>query len=37
VPDDFRDEILGCTDMAQLDTWLLRAATASTIDDVTRG
>jgi ketopantoate reductase len=36
VPDDVREEILGCTDLTQLDAWLLRAASASTIEDVTR-
>ena len=29
-----RDRILGCTDLAQLDTWLRRAVTATTADDV---
>lgn len=30
-----RDRIFGCTDQGQLRTWLLRAATAATIEDVT--
>ena len=37
VPDHVRDEILACTDRAQLDTWLVRAAAATTIDDVING
>ena len=35
VPDDARERILGCTDRDQLRSWLMRAATATTIDDVT--
>lgn len=35
VPDDARERILGCADREQLRSWLLRAATATTIDDVT--
>lgn len=34
VPDDVRDQILDCTDLDQLDTWLRRAINATTIDDV---
>jgi len=35
VPDDLRQRILGCADQDQLRRWLLRAVTATTIDDVT--
>jgi hypothetical protein len=35
VPGHLRDRILRCTDQNQLRSWLLRAATATTIDDVT--
>ncbi|HUR09697.1 MAG TPA: hypothetical protein VM347_44670 [Nonomuraea sp.] len=31
VPDDTRDRIATCTDLAQLETWLARAATAQTV------
>jgi hypothetical protein len=31
---EIRDQILACTDLAQLDVWLRRAATAATADDV---
>jgi len=34
VPDDAHTRITECTDLDQLDTWLRRAATASTIQDV---
>ncbi|MDT3440889.1 MULTISPECIES: hypothetical protein [unclassified Pseudofrankia] len=34
VPDTAREQILACTDLDQLDTWLRRAGTATTIDDV---
>jgi hypothetical protein len=37
VPDDVRDRILACTDLAQLDTWLRRSITAATIDEVVHG
>jgi hypothetical protein len=37
VPADIRDKILASTDLAQLDTWLRRAGTATTIDDVIHG
>jgi hypothetical protein len=36
VSEAIREEILGCTDVAQLDTWLRRAVTAPTADDVIR-
>jgi hypothetical protein len=35
VPQNVRDRILRCTDQNQLRSWLLSAATATTIDDVT--
>ncbi|MFB9239680.1 hypothetical protein ACFFWC_29815 [Plantactinospora siamensis] len=34
VPDEAQDRIRGCTDLAQIETWLLRAGTATTIGDV---
>ena len=34
VPDAIRDQILACTDLTQLDTWLRRAVTATTADGV---
>jgi hypothetical protein len=34
VPDAIREQILGCTDLTQLDTWLRRATTATTADEV---
>lgn len=34
VPVEVRERILACTDLAQLDAWLRRALTATTIDDV---
>jgi hypothetical protein len=34
VPDDTRDRITACTDLAQLETWLTRAATAQTLQDL---
>ncbi|WP_432839168.1 hypothetical protein [Dactylosporangium sp. CA-092794] len=37
VPDAIREQILGCTDLAQLETWLGRAVTAATAEDVVRG
>jgi hypothetical protein len=37
VPDEVRDRITTCTDLDQLNTWLLRACTASSIDDLFRG
>lgn len=36
VPADVRERILACTDLAQLDTWLRRAGTANTIEDIIR-
>jgi hypothetical protein len=37
VPAALREQILACTDLAQLDSWLRRASTATTIDDIIRG
>ena len=34
VPDNLRDRDLECTDVGQVDSWLRRATTATTIDDV---
>jgi len=34
VPEAIREQILTCTDQTQLDTWLRRAVTATTADDV---
>lgn len=34
VPAEVREQILTCTDRDQLDTWLRRAGTATTVDDV---
>jgi hypothetical protein len=34
VPDDIRADIVGCTDLAQLEEWIRRAATADKIEDV---
>jgi hypothetical protein len=31
VPDKIRDQVLGCTDLAQLETWLTNAATVGDI------
>lgn len=36
VPDDIRDRIMACADTNQLATWLRRAVTAATADDVVR-
>lgn len=36
LPADIRERILACADLAQLDTWLRRAGTAATVDDVIR-
>jgi hypothetical protein len=36
VPDAIREQILACTDHDRLDTWLQRAVTATTADEVTR-
>ena len=35
VPEAVREQILACTDLARLDTWLRRAVTATTADEVT--
>jgi hypothetical protein len=37
VPDDVRATITGCTDPAQLETWIRRAATADKIEDLGEG
>jgi hypothetical protein len=34
VPDAVREQILACTDLTQLDTWLRRAVTAASAEDV---
>jgi hypothetical protein len=34
VPDDARSRITGCTDLAELDAWIRRSATANTIEDL---
>ena len=34
VPAEVRDKILACTDLAQLDSWLRRATTATYIHEV---
>lgn len=34
VPSDARARITGCTDLARLDSWIRRAATATTIQDL---
>ncbi|GAA1041742.1 hypothetical protein GCM10009557_66160 [Virgisporangium ochraceum] len=34
VPDEARERITSCTDIEQLDTWIVRAATAIRIDDL---
>jgi hypothetical protein len=34
VPDDARQRILSCTDLALLDTWLTKAITANSVSDV---
>jgi len=36
VPDDIREQILACTDHDVLDTWLRRAVTATSAEDVVR-
>jgi hypothetical protein len=33
-PDKVRGQVLACTDIAQLDAWGSKAATAKTIEDV---
>jgi hypothetical protein len=37
VPDGARAHILGCTNVALLDAWVARAATATTVDDMFDG
>ena len=37
VPEDIRDQILACTDVAQLDVWLQRSATATSAEAVVSG
>jgi hypothetical protein len=34
VPDDARERIIGCTDLDQLETWVSRAATATSIHEL---
>ena len=34
VPEDAKARITACTDLEQLETWIRRAVTASTIEDV---
>jgi hypothetical protein len=36
VPDDVRARITGCTDLEQLETWIRRAATADSVQDLFR-
>jgi hypothetical protein len=36
VSEAIREQILACTDLTQLDTWLRRVATAATADEVIR-
>jgi hypothetical protein len=35
VPEGIREQILACTDLTRLGTWLRRAVTASTAEEVT--
>ncbi|GIG86351.1 hypothetical protein [Plantactinospora endophytica] len=37
VPAEAREQILACTDLPQLDTWLRRAGNATSVDDVLGG
>jgi len=37
VPETIREQILACTDLATLDTWLRHAVTAATAEDVIHG
>jgi hypothetical protein len=37
VPEPVREQILACTDLDQLDTWLRHAITATTVGDVVGG
>jgi len=34
VPDPEREDITGCTDLDQLDTWIRRAVTANKVQDL---
>jgi hypothetical protein len=34
VPAKIRDQVLACTDIAQLDAWVSKAAIAETVDEV---
>jgi hypothetical protein len=34
VPDDVRADIAGCTDLERLATWVRRAVTATTVEDL---
>ncbi len=34
IPDQARERITGCTDLDQLDTWVRRAATVNTVDEL---
>jgi hypothetical protein len=34
IPDDAREQITACTDLGQLETWILRAATATTLKEL---
>ena len=34
VPNDTRERIMRCTDLAQLETWVRRAAMVSTVDEL---
>ncbi|MBB4931898.1 hypothetical protein F4561_002718 [Lipingzhangella halophila] len=34
VPEEARERIMGCSDLEQLDTWLKRALTATSTDDL---
>jgi hypothetical protein len=36
VPDDVQARITGCTDLEQLETWIRRAATADSVQDLFR-
>jgi hypothetical protein len=36
VPEAIREQILACTDLNQLDTWLRRAVVATSAEDVVR-
>jgi hypothetical protein len=36
VPDAVRERVMACTDVDQLGTWLRRAVTADTTDEVVR-